>query len=438
MDTLFHKAQTLFRSDKGFETRRASVLVKGGKIARVEEDGPACDRLKESFSGRIIDGRDRLLVPALFNCHTHSYMSILRNCADDLPFDKWLFGAVMPAEDRMTPGEAFTGAALAMVEMVKSGCGCFSDMHMHPDMTADAALYVGMRGVISRGLVGEDENDEGGLRRMAEALEEKKRYSGCDTLSFMLAPHAPYSCGERFLRFVAETAAKEDMGIHIHLAESDGEDRQIRERYGISPVALAARTGILSPRTVAAHCVRLDADDIALLAGSGTSVASCPSSNMKLGNGFAPVRELMTAGVNICLGTDGAASNNSLNIFRELGMITMIHKGAHKDALSVSADEALGFVTVNGARALGFVGAGVIAPGSPADLTLFRLDTPSFTPRTSLKSALCYSANGSEADTVMVGGEIIMENRTMTKADEEKLMYDARKAAARLGLCTDE
>ena len=153
MDTLFHKAQTLFRSDKGFETRRASVLVKGGKIARVEEDGPACDRLKESFSGRIIDGRDRLLVPALFNCHTHSYMSILRNCADDLPFDKWLFGAVMPAEDRMTPDEAFTGAALAMVEMVKSGCGCFSDMHMHPGMTADAALYVGMRGVISRGVM---------------------------------------------------------------------------------------------------------------------------------------------------------------------------------------------------------------------------------------------------------------------------------------------
>ena len=151
-------------------------------------------------------------------------------------------------------------------------------------------------------------------------------------------------------------------------------------------------------------------------------MASCPSSNMKLGNGFAPVRELTAAGVNVCLGTDGAASNNSLNIFRELGMITMIHKGAHKDALSVSADEALGFVTVNGARALGFVGAGVIAPGSPADLTLFRLDTPSFTPRTSLKSALCYSANGSEADTVMVGGEIIMENRTMTKADEEKLM----------------
>lgn len=160
MDTLFHKTQTLFRSDKGFETRRASVLVKGGKIARVEEDGPACDRLKESFSGRIIDGRDRLLVPAFFNCHTHSYMSILRNCADDLPFDKWLFGAVMPAEDRMTPDEAFTGAALAMVEMVKSGCGCFSDMHMHPGMTADAALYVGMRGVISRGLVGEDGNDE--------------------------------------------------------------------------------------------------------------------------------------------------------------------------------------------------------------------------------------------------------------------------------------
>ncbi|MBQ1840598.1 MAG: amidohydrolase, partial [Atopobiaceae bacterium] len=320
---------------------------------------------------------------------------------------------------------------LSQMEMIRSGTTCFNDQQMHIHQTTRAVRESGMRAVICRGLVGSEYDLT--ERRILEALEERDAFADCDRLTFRLGPHAPYSCGPDYLRGVAEVAKREGMGIHIHIAESQNESDNMWEQHHCTPVEYVRDAGIFEMPTIAAHCIRVSESDRAILAENGVSVVTNPASNMKLGNGFAPVPELVAAGVNMCLGTDGAASNNAQNMFREMSLLALIHKGTHDTPQCISADEVLDMATRNGAVALGLP-TGSIEVGKKADLVLLDLDTPSLTPLNNAVAALSYSANGSEVDTVIIDGRVVLRNRELLTIDEERVRHEIARICQRLGL----
>ena len=408
--------------------QETSLYIEGDKIAGIG-DMPA------GFTAdKVIDGTDKLVIPGLINCHTHSYMSFMRNVADDLSFMDWLFGTIDPIEQQMTDEDTYWGANLAIIEMMKSGTTCFNDMQMNIHQTTRAVKESGMRAVICRGLVGSG-NDEAGQSRLRQAYEERDAAKDCDRLTFKLGPHAPYTCDDEFLKIVAAEAKKEKMGIHVHLSESESEISQIQEKYGCTPIALAEKCGIFDVPAIAAHCVQVTDEDIAILKRKNVSVVTNPASNMKLGNGFAPIAKMLDAGINVCLGTDGAASNNCLNLFHELSLLTLIHKGTGKTPQCVSAKEGFRIATINGAKALGLEKEiGSIEVGKKADLAILDLNTPSLTPRNNLIAGLSYSANGSEVDTVIINGQITMENRKILTVDEKLVYGNIQDIIVRMGL----
>lgn len=408
--------------------RETSLYIEGDRITGIG-DKPA------GFTAdKAIDGTDKLVIPGLINCHTHSYMSFMRNVADDLSFMDWLFGTIDPIEQQMTDEDTYWGANLAIIEMMKSGTTCFNDMQMNIHQTTRAVKESGMRAVICRGLVGSG-NDEAGQSRLRQAYEERDAAKDCDRLTFKLGPHAPYTCDDEFLKIVAAEAKREKMGIHVHLSESESEISQIQEKYGCTPIALAEKCGIFDVPAIAAHCVQVTDEDIAILKRKNVSVVTNPASNMKLGNGFAPIAKMLDAGINVCLGTDGAASNNCLNMFHELSLLTLIHKGTGKTPQCVSAKEGFRIATINGAKALGLEKEiGSIEVGKKADLAILDLNTPSLTPRNNLIAGLSYSANGSEVDTVIINGQVTMENRRMLTVDEKLVYGKIQDIIVRMGL----
>ena len=408
--------------------RETSLYIEGDKITAIG-DKPA-----GFVEDKVIDGKDKLVIPGLINCHTHSYMSFMRNVADDLSFMDWLFGTIDPIEQQMTDEDTYWGANLAIIEMMKSGTTCFNDMQMNIHQTTRAVKESGMRAVICRGLVGSG-NDEAGQSRLRQAYEERDAAKDCDRLTFRLGPHAPYTCDDEFLKIVAAQAQKEHMGIHTHLSESESEISQIQEKYGCTPIALAEKCGIFDVPAIVAHCVQVTDEDIDILKKKNVSVVTNPASNMKLGNGFAPVAKMLEKGVNVCLGTDGAASNNCLNMFHELSLLTLIHKGTGRTPQCVSAKEGFRIATLNGAKALGLEKEiGSIEVGKKADLVILDLNTPSLTPRNNLIAGLSYSANGSEVDTVIINGQITMEGRKLLTMDEALVYSKIQDIIVRMGL----
>ena len=408
--------------------RKADLYVEGNRIVSIDEE-------PEGFQAeKIIEGKDRLAIPGLINCHTHSYMSFMRNVADDLSFMDWLFGTIDPIEQKMTDEDTYWGACLAIIEMMKSGTTCFNDMQMNIHQTTRAVKESGMRAVICRGLVG-SEDDEGGQMRLRQAFEERDAARDCDRLSFMLGPHAPYTCDEGYMRIVSEEAKKNHMRIHVHLSESESEIQQIKEKYGCSPIEMAERNGLFEVPAIAAHCVQITESDMEILKAKGVSVVTNPASNMKLGNGFAPVPEMLEKGINVCIGTDGAASNNSLNLFHEMSLLALIHKGVKKTPQCISAAQNFRIATINGAKALGLSEEiGSLEVGKKADIAILNLNTPSLTPRNNLLAGLSYSANGSEVETVIIDGKITMENRRVLTMDEEVVYEKVNAIITRMGL----
>ena len=408
--------------------RETDIYIEGTRIT-------AMGKKPEGFlEEKVIDGKDRLAIPGLVNCHTHSYMSFMRNVADDLSFMDWLFGSIDPIEQQMTDEDTYWGACLAIIEMMKSGTTCFNDMQMNIHQTTRAVKESGMRAVISRGLIGSG-NDEAGQMRLRQAYEERDAAADCERLSFMLAPHAPYTCDEGFMRIVSEEAKKNHMGIHVHLSESESEIEQIKEKYGCSPIEMADRNGLFDVPAIAAHCVQITKSDMEILKAKNVSVVTNPASNMKLGNGFAPVPEMLDMGINVCIGTDGAASNNSLNLFHEMSLLALIHKGVKRTPQCISAKENIRIATINGAKALGLEKEiGSLEVGKKADIAILNLNSPSLTPRNNLIAGLSYSANGSEVETVIIDGKITMENRKILTMDEDLVYKKINEIIVRLGL----
>ncbi|NLL38922.1 MAG: amidohydrolase [Clostridiales bacterium] len=430
MDILIKNVRTVLPDDeKIFTVRESNIYIQNKCIAGIDSE-------PEGFSAEtVLDGTGKLLMPGLVNGHTHAYMTVFRNYADDLAFTDWLFGNILPLEDRLLPEDAYWGTMLGYMEMLRTGTTCSLDMYIFPDEAAKARQECGIRAVMSRGLTGSSEDPGGGERRLREAVAEIEKWKGSEGLSFMLAPHAPYTCDPGYLREVVATADQLDVGLNIHVSESQDEINQINEKYGCSPVELLDEAGVLKSNTVAAHCVYLSDSDIEIMAQRGISVATNPVSNLKLGNGFAPMQKLLARGINVCLGTDGAASNNALNMFRDLNYLTLLHKGTTRDAGFLSAYEGLKIATANGAKALGLGGVtGEIRKGMKADLILLDIEKPWMKPENNLISALAYSANGSEVDTVLVDGKILYKNGEYMTIDSQRVYYEVEKICRRLGM----
>ena len=406
--------------------RETSIYIEADKIVAIGSK-------PEGFTtDRVIDGKDRLAIPGLINCHTHSYMSFMRNIADDLSFMDWLFGTVDPIEQQMTDEDTYWGACLAIIEMMKSGTTCFNDMMMNIKQTTRAIKESGMRAVMCRGLVGSAEDDGG---RIAQTYEEMEFCKDCDRITFRFGPHAPYTCTEDYFRKVSDEAKKAGIGIHVHLSESVSEIEGCQKDHGCSPIEMADRNGLFDVPCIAAHCVQVDEKDMDILAKRGVSVVSNPASNLKLGNGIAPVPEMMEKGINICLGTDGAASNNSLNLFHEMSLMALIHKGTHKTPQCVGARDVFRMATINGAKALSLQDQiGTLEVGKKADIAILNLNNPSLMPRNNLIAGLSYSANGSEVDTVIIDGQITMEGRKVLTMDEELVYSKVNEIIKRMNL----
>ena len=415
----------------------------GGKLL-VDDGTKICIREEDLFirEGRIsfkpfeehetyeeVDARRRLVMPGLINMHTHVYMTLMRNYADDVPFGEWLFERMMPVEDNMDPESAYWTTLLGCMEMIRTGTTCFMDMHMFCRKTPLAVSQAGMRAFIGRGLVGEDLFTDG-ERRFREALEEKSEFES-NLLQFVLAPHAIYTCSPKLLRQVAEKSRELSMLRQIHLSESKTELEDCLKKYGKTPVQLLKDSDFLE-EAILAHCVQMQEGDLALIAQSRASIVTNPASNAKLGNGFAPVSEILSHGINLCIGTDGAGSNNTLNLFREMALLSLIHKGIREDPTALPARTVLRAATVDAAKALKREGTlGVIAEGAAADLIFLDLDSVSMFPNTNILSALCYSANGSEVSSVMIDGRFVMKNGQMLTIDTERVYYEVQKAADR-------
>lgn len=410
----------------GGEMRCTDVYVEGDSIVSVGE-------IPEGFAeDTTINGAGKLLTAGFINAHTHVYMTALRNRADDLNFMTWLFDTVMPLENRLTDEDAYWSVQLGVMEMLLSGTTSMIDMNMFGRATAKALHDAGFRGAVSRSVVTPDDmNNDIRMRECEDVISE---FSHSPVLTFMMAPHAPYTCSEEYLRRVAEKAEELGVFLHTHLSESRDEQKKIFNQYGCTPAELYDRCGILTERTLCAHCVYLSEKEIELFAQRGVSVAHNPASNMKLGNGFAPVELMLEKGVNVALGTDGCCSNNNQSMLREMALAALIHKGTAESATAVTAEKVFDMATLNGARAMGMAGIlGEIKPGMKADLSLFDLSYPGFYPLGDPKAAFCYASAGLRAETVLVNGRILLDKGEFTSIDAERVRYEIEALDRRLG-----
>lgn len=411
-------------------------VFKDGVIAitgdRIVAAGPH-NTLPSGFQAkREIDGSGMVALPGLVNCHTHAAMTLMRSYADDLPLMKWLSEKIWPLEEKLTPEDVYWGTMLCCLEMIKSGTTTFADMYFMMDRVAEAVDKSGMRACLSRGMIGAGPNAELALDESVKLFEDWHGGAG-GRIKVMLGPHAPYTCPPDYLKKVIDLAGRFNAGIHIHVAETKDEIGQIREKYGKTPVRYLDDLGLFEVPVLAAHCVHLSDEDIVILARKKVGVAHCPESNMKLASGVAPVVSLLGAGAVVGLGTDGAASNNNLDLLEEMRSAALLQKVATGDPLALPSFKALRMATAEGARALGLAGdTGMLKPGMKADLILVDFRRPHLYPQHDLYAHLVYSAQSADVDTVIIDGRVVMERRRVLTMDEEEVMAGAERCARRL------
>ncbi|MGV8145688.1 MAG: amidohydrolase [Alkaliphilus sp.] len=381
---------------------------------------------KDFVPDTIINGKNKLTMPGLVNAHTHIAMSLFRNYADDLPFWPWLTEKIWPLEEKLTSDSVYWGSMLSIVEMIKSGVTCFSDMYFFMDDVAKAVEESGIRAVLSRGVA--DISGEGETK-LIETKDFFNRWNNKadGRITIMVAPHAPYTCSPEYINETVALAKELNVGIHIHLSETKKEVEDSFKEYGKSPIKHVSDLGLFDVNTTAAHCVHLSDEDIEILYTKGVNVINNPGSNLKLGNGFAQVDKLVSKGINVALGTDGSASNNNLNMFEEINLAAIVNKAVNLNSTSVPAIKAIEMATKNGANALNLNNIGTIEIGKKADIILIDLKKPHFYPRHNEISALAYSAQASDVETVIINGKIVMDKYEIKTVDLEKVYYNIER-----------
>ncbi len=411
--------------------RNASVRINDG---RIEEVGRATSAAKDE----VIDCRKKVLIPGLINTHTHLSMSLFRGYADDLELREWLEKKIWPLEARLTGEMCYHGALLGSLEMTRTGTTCFVDMYFHMEDVARAVNEAGLRAILSPGMIDKPEKvgTEQERQTTLKFLEYIHKLHN-PLINFAVGPHAPYTCGPETLLWARDIAERENALVNIHIAETRGEQAQF-EKDGKGRVAeYLDKIGFLNNRVLAAHGVWLTKSEVRLFGKKGVRVAHCPVSNMKLASGgTAPVPEMLDAGVSVGLGTDGAASNNGLDMFDTMKMTALVHKNSRWDPTVMNAQQVLDMATLGGARCIGREkDLGSVEVGKQADIVLLDLRDPNLIPihqKETVVSDLVYSANGQNVDTTIVDGRPLMINRKLKALDPEKIGEEVRSSIARL------
>lgn len=402
------------------------LVVEGSGITSVS----AGQHPDEDRFSTVIDGQGMVAMPGLVNAHTHAAMTLMRGYGDDLPLMRWLQEKIWPVEDKLMAEDCYWGALLGITEMIKSGTTCFADMYFNMEEVARAVEDTGIRASLSQGMTGLSPSGEAAFHRSRELFKWHGRADG--RITVMLGPHAPYTCPPEYLKRVISLSDELGTGIHIHLAETMTEYNDIKAQYGKTPIALMDEIGLFEKPVLAAHCVFLDDHDIDILARHKVGVAHNPESNMKLASGTARVPDMLDAGITVALGTDGASSNNNLDMIQEMRTCCFMHKLGQLDPEVIPAYQALEMATVNGARALGLEDIGMLRPGMKADLILVDFRKPHLCPRHDVAAHLAYSASGADVDTVMVNGRVLMQGRQLTTINEKMVMRQVEDTVAGL------
>lgn len=406
--------------------KKADIAIEGSKILKIGSIKP------EWQPDKIIDCTNKLAIPGLVNTHTHAAMTLFRSYADDMQLMDWLQTKIWPAEANLTADDVYWGTQLAIAEMIKSGTTTFADMYFFMPEVAKAVEDTGIRAVLSRGMAGVAPTAQQALQE-SEEFYQQFNHSAEGRITVMLGPHAPYTCPPDYLDKVVSLAQKLGSEIHIHLSETIGEVEECKAKYGKSPIALMDELGVLDCGVLAAHCVHVSAEDIILMKKKNVRVAHNPGSNMKLASGVAPVPEMLKAGLCVGLGTDGAASNNNLDMLEEIRLAALLHKVNNNDPLAIPAKTAVALATEHGAKAVGLGNTvGKLAEGFKADIALFDMNKLHWYPRHDRLSLLTYSAAASDVDTVIINGKIVLENKQLTTIDEERLIEEVNRRGLRL------
>lgn len=415
MDILIKNGIVVTMDNQRRILKNFSVAISEGRIAEIGE------KIKGE-ADVVIDASRKIVMPGLINTHTHLAMTLFRGIADDVPLTKWLQEVIWPIESKLEAKHVYAGSLLGCVEMIKSGTTCFNDMYFFLDEVANSINESGIRGVISHAMFdfGGEGKTEAALRHGEENI---RKYSAGGRVRAFFGPHAPYTCSEELLIKTKELADKCGTGIHIHVAETKEEVENSKKEKGLPPFEYLEKIGFLGPNVVAAHSTWTSDREIEIIKKRGVKIAHNPTCNMKLASGVARVPEFLEKGIAVSLGTDGAASNNSLDMFDDLKICALVHKLHNKNPSLVPAEKVLEFATINGAKALGMEKEiGSIEVGKRADIILVDLEKPHLTPLSNPISHLVYSAVGSDVDTVILDGKIIMQGRQVKTLNEEKVL----------------
>ena len=407
-------------------TRVVDILVDGMKISRI------ADHVDRPMGASVIDASRYLVTPGFVNAHGHLAMTLLRGLADEVSLDVWLHDYMFPREALMNGDDIYYGSLLALAEGIMSGTTTFAEMYFLEDDVARAVDESGVRANLSTGTASLD-NERGKLEKSEEfVVRWNNKADGRIRTSF--GPHAPYTASPEFIRENFERARDLGVIVQFHLHETAKEIEEFTAAYGTSPISYYADQGYFKnpPRLLAAHCVHMTAHDTEILRDAGASIVLNAQSNLKLGSGIADYRLLLGSGVNLCVGTDGAASNDNLDMLEELRVLGLLMKGSTMDASGISNASLLAMATANGGRALGFDDVGTLSEGAAADLVFWDLEDESFCPRNNVVSHLLWSANSRAVDSVMVAGSWVMEHRQLLGIDIDKVRFEVARRARRL------
>jgi 5-methylthioadenosine/S-adenosylhomocysteine deaminase len=404
-----------------------SLAIDNGLITAVL---PTTDANNQIQAQQTITLPDHVLIPGLVNAHTHAAMTLLRGLSDDLPLMTWLQDHIWPAEQRWVTEEfVAAGTRLALLEMLMSGTTCFNDMYFYPEITATVAAELGMRAMV--GLIVIDfptryAANASAYIEQGRTLYETYRHHPLITTAW--APHAPYTVSDSPLRELATLNAQLTLKVHIHLHETADEITRSQHDHGCRPVARLQKLGLINDQLIAVHMTQLEPDEIAYLATANAGVVHCPESNLKLASGFCPVTELLTAGVPVALGTDGAASNNDLNLLGELRTAALLAKGVSGSAAALPAPAALRMATLTGAQVLGLADRiGSLTPGKAADIVALDLNAVATQPVYHPLSHIVYAAGRHQVRHVWINGQHLLRDGQPTMLNIQTVFNDTRR-----------
>lgn len=422
MNTLIKNAWIITCNENFDIIKNSYLLIEDGKFKSITENIP-----EGEFD--IIDANGGIVMPGLVNAHTHSPMTFLRGYADGYPLEVWLNEHIFPKEALLTDEDVYYSSLLGIMEMISSGTTLFADMYDFCDSIADAVEESGMKALLSRGTTYFDssvpfEKHKGTI----ESIELLKRKS--DRISVAFSPHAVYTTTPEFIEYFANLAKDNSAILHIHLSETISENKNCINKYGKTPTQLIFDAGAFDTKVLAAHCVHLTDEDIDILTENGAAIAHNPTSNLKLGSGVADITSLKKATADICIGTDGTSSNNTLNMLKELNIAALLTCGVKMDPLAVNTEDVIRWAT--NSSALGFGDTGVIKEGKKADFVILSCDEPNMLPCHNPVSNVVYSANASNVKYVFVDGKMLYNNGSFLTLDKEKIYFNFNKTLKRI------